>query len=122
VLTASQCETVGAIGDGEIICLECARYVHGGLAVDRAREGLTTGADISLLSRYEADEWASNDAWERHDVVHENRPDDDEELVAIVVDDCGEFRDGPFYSIGEAEEYIYGDAHLYCGRCDSEIV
>ena len=60
MLTASQCEVVAAILHGEILCLPCAK--------SKAEQGLSHGGgDLSLLIRYELDEYNGQLASEHAD-------------------------------------------------------
>ena len=68
MLTASQCEVVAAILHGEIICLSCAASETSALTIQKAEAGHAHGGgDLSLLIRYELDEYNGQLASEHAD-------------------------------------------------------
>ena len=65
MLTASQCEVVAAFLNGELLCLHCARNETSALTISKAEAGHSHGGgDLSLLIRYELDEYNGERAYE----------------------------------------------------------
>ena len=66
MLTAYQVETVAYVGDGSIVCRECAISRYGTVAITSLDQGLDEFAppDVSPLIRYELEEYLSETSWE----------------------------------------------------------
>lgn len=66
MLTGYQCETVAYIGDGEIICRDCALQDYSSVALEKLDMGLACAASdrLSPLSRYSLGEYVSETAAE----------------------------------------------------------
>lgn len=93
MLTASQCEVVAATFHGEILCLDCAKRATSALTVEKAEAGLSHGfSDLSLLIRYELDEYNGERASEYADEVgsYDDDPDAwDEAFDNYPPESCG---------------------------------
>ena len=112
MLTASQCEVVAAVLNGEIICLPCAKSATSSLTIEKAEQGLSHGGgDLSLLIRYELDQIVSEDAWQLAEEDADRREDE-------------AHPDDPW--VGESRlEYVdrqaRDHANGYCGSCGTEL-
>ena len=100
MLTASQCEVVAAILHGEILCLPCAKSETSALTIEKAEQGLSHGGgDLSLLIRYELDEYNGERASEHAD------------------EEAGDYSDNPD-AWNEAFDNYPGE---HCGSCGTEL-
>lgn len=64
MLTAHQCEIIAYIGDGEIICRECAVAQESTVTIEKLDAGLSACTSLQPLIRYEVDEYNSERAHE----------------------------------------------------------
>jgi len=63
MLTGYQCETIAYLGDGEIICRECAIAETSALTIEKVDMGLSNSSDLRPLSRHSVDESSSEQTW-----------------------------------------------------------
>ena len=92
MLTGYQCETVAFTFNGEIICPDCAVAATSAITVAKAERGLAHGfSDLSPLSRYSLDEYASESAWEyASQEAEEGTPEFDEIFERASIQSCGD--------------------------------
>ncbi len=64
MLTGYQCEIVAYLGDGEIICRECAAQDYSELTLEKVDLGLTNVSELRPLIRYNVDELNGERAYE----------------------------------------------------------
>jgi hypothetical protein len=121
MLDARQAETIAYIGDGEIICRQCAIDNWGALTISKLDEGLWSRADgeLSPLSRYDVDTYNSERAGFPNDYGYEIAVADD--MTHSVFNESGELIAGPFDCEWAAEEAIYELVRECCGECGEVI-
>jgi len=64
MLTGYQCETIAYLGDGEIICRECAIAETSALTIEKVDMGLSNSSDLRPISRHSLDESSGEQTWD----------------------------------------------------------
>ena len=95
MLTGYQCETVAYIGDGFVVCRECAVKQSSELSIEKADRGLVNTSGLDPISRFSAEEeWS---------------------FEGLYCEDCGTEIVEP--SIEEEEESDEDDPRPKCSEC-----
>lgn len=113
MLTASQCEIVAYVTDGEIVCRDCLVARYSTVFVERLDAGIGGSThDISPLIRYEVDNLSSERIWEAAEERVDRFADDHPAIFQAVEAEHGRWRivDRVAENLGDA----YGE---HCGEC-----
>jgi hypothetical protein len=72
MLTASQCEVIAFVTNGEILCRDCAKAKFGEIRIVSCEEGLNRYGDLTPLSRYEVEEFDRQRIYDAAQEQYEN--------------------------------------------------